>query len=170
MHRIGSACLPLLVLLFICWSGCDSNRMRGEFADQAFSKPSNYTHTDASGQIIEDTNGQPLTDADDWRVGPGLPGPAIGVDPAYPNPVGRDGKVYLRLSIRFNDIDLGGFLTLAEPRDMRTLSEIQTIEVSGVGVYLFSFPAALLGTTGLHRLVVVSGRGEIVTYGDVFVQ
>lgn len=155
--------------MFTCWTACDTNKMQGEFADQAFSSPENYTHTDATGEVIIDNNAQPMVDPDDWRIAPTLPAPAISVDPAYPNPAASQGQLFLRVTIRF-DIELGGALHLAEPIGTRRLNELQALQVTGIGTYIFAFPAGLLGKTGLHRLVVVSGRGEIVSYGDVYVQ
>ncbi|HET6567427.1 MAG TPA: hypothetical protein VFG50_05640 [Rhodothermales bacterium] len=169
MFRIGPVLFLLVSVLLICWSGCDTHKMQGEFADQAFSPPKNYTHTDASGEIVKDNNAQPLEDPDDWRVAPSLPAPAIDVDPAYPNPASAQEQIYVRVTIRF-DVDLGGALHLAEPIGTRRLNELQAVQVTGIGTYILNFPAGQLGSTGLHRLVVVSGRGEIVTYGDVNVQ
>lgn len=171
MRRIGSGSLSLAVLLLICFSGCDTNKMQDEFANQAFSAPNGFTHTDANGQVLKDNNGQPLVDPDDWRIGPGLPPPAIDIEPAYPNPAPQTGQVYVRITLRFADIDLGGALIIAEPAGTRIFNQtLAQVQVTGVGTYVLNFPAGLLGKTGLHRLVVVSGRGEIVTYGDVNVQ
>jgi hypothetical protein len=53
----------------------------------------------------------------------------------------------------------GRFVLLDEERD-----------ATQPGAFIFSFSPALLGQTGLHRLYVFDGFGEIVSYGDLLVQ
>lgn len=156
--RFRHLLVPAIAVLFL---GCDSQGQQDEFAEDASGPPNGFVRTEDGGEIIED-------DPDDWRTAPVYAG-KISVRPAYPNPADVEDVV----TVSFNVTAFGAVrapLRLEVLRD-RGLFVLESIDAAGdPGAYAFTFSAALLGRTGLHRLYVFDGGGEIVSYGDVMVQ
>jgi len=155
----------LFLLLLVGLVACDSTRDEQEaFEREALAPPQGITETDGTGAVLS-------TDPDDWRLGPRFPPPAVHIKPAYPNPV-HSGEIILEINFGF-DIEFRGlFLALYNPAtDQLVRPPIASLpDARGVGPQTFTFSAGALGRTGLSRVVVYTGQGEILTYGDIRVE
>lgn len=151
----------VLVLLLLGWGGCDTAEQQRDFEDEAFSTPSGYTSTDENGEIIAE-------DKDDWRTAPAY-NSRILVDPAFPNPTAPGDNVTVPVQVfEFNAV--GGALQLVsfdENRIPRRLDD--TPDAGNPGAYVLRFSPAVLGVRGLIRLFILDSRGDLVSYGDVFI-
>lgn len=158
---------PLLVALTLVFAtGCDSGLGEAQrlFEDEAFlGVAAGYTEvrvTDDRGAVVIDT------DVDDWRVGPTFGTRIQVLAPPSPNPVGRDGLITFQLftteagEISLRRRNARGDLLFVEAFSS-TSGGIRTVTVRGSEVSD--------GTEALNRLLVVDGRGRVVTYGDVLV-
>lgn len=153
--------IPVCIAVLLLVVGCDSHGQQDEFAEDASAPPSGFVQTVDGTEIISD-------DLDDWRTAPVYAG-KISVRPAFPNPV----KVEDFVTVPFSVTAFGAVrapLRLEVLRDGR-LVNLESIDRAGdPGSYAFTFSAARLGRTGLHRLFFFDGGGELVSYGDVMVQ
>lgn len=143
-------------------AACDVQDLQNTFAEQAARAPSGISPTDARGASTG------TADADDWRTAPVYAG-RVSVTPAYPNPVSSTDFVNLPVSILDFEGVFGGLSVQAYDVNRR----LRTLAVSrdnGPGTFVLSFGAALLGRTGLHRLYLFDGRGQLISYGDVEVR
>lgn len=158
--RALNAIVLLAALLQL--ASCDSAGQQDQFEDDATAPPSGFVQTDDGSEIISD-------DLDDWRTAPIYAG-KISVRPAFPNPTSVDDFVTIPFSVTaFGAVRAP--LRLQALRDGRLLVALESIDRAGdPGSYAFTFSAARLGRTGLHRLYIFDGGGEIVSYGDVMVQ
>ncbi|HYE58768.1 MAG TPA: hypothetical protein VD948_09690, partial [Rhodothermales bacterium] len=138
------------------------HNLQDAFAEDAARAPSGITPTDARGTPSG------TTDTDDWRTAPVYAG-RVTVSPAYPNPVSSGDFVSLPVSILDFDGVFGG-LTLQTYDANRRLRTLAVSRENGPGAFVLSFSAALLGRTGLHRLYLFDGRGQLVSYGDLEVR
>lgn len=124
--------------------------------------PSEFTETDASGTVMSE-------DTDDWRTAPLY---AVGrfeiTQLPYPNPYAEP-----------SGLSFSGFVEGASELVLRRLQSNGALvflarEEPGAGTQPFFFTDD--GTwfsgvqPGLHRLVVLDGRGRVVTYGDIQVE
>jgi hypothetical protein len=157
---------PLALLLVLAGAsflgGCDVQNLQDAFAEDAARAPSGISPTDARGAATG------TADADDWRTAPVYAG-RISVTPAYPNPVAAEAFVSLPVSILDFEGVFGG-LTLQAYDASRRLRTLAVSRDNGPGAFVLSFSAALLGRTGLHRLYLFDGRGQLVSYGDLEVR
>ncbi len=149
--------IPLNLLL----SSCDSQKQQNDFVDDAGLAPSGFTSTDADGIIVSD-------DEDDWRTAPVYFG-KVRIDPAYPNPTFGQ-FVTVPVSIQeFNSIQ-GGLVLRADGGDGRLILLAEILNASQPGAYILRFSPAILGRTGLIRLLIFDRLGELVSYGDLRIQ
>lgn len=160
MKKTPFLCTAVLaVAVFV--GACDTHNQQDEFADRASATPSGYTNTGDGGQVISE-------DEDDWRTAPLFVG-KVRVDPAYPNPVSTD-----FVTIPFTVLDFNAIRGGLEVRGFDSSGRFIVLDTepgaNNPGAYIFSFTPALLGRTGLHRLFIFDGFGEIVSYGDLLVQ
>ena len=144
-------------------AGCDTQEQQNEFLDDAFAVPEGFTRTNRDGEVV--TN-----DPDDWRTAP-FYATSVLVDPAFPNP-SSEGLFTFPVSIReFNAVP--GGLELASLDANNRFVPLDVInDVSDPGRYDFREVPILarLGRRGLIRVFILDGRGELVSYGDVFVE
>lgn len=143
--------------------GCDSQGAQDDFARDASAAPSGFVRTDDGTEILAD-------DLDDWRTAPIYAG-KISIRPAYPNPAAVDDFVTVPFSVTaFNEIVAPVQLKAVRDAD-RSLLALDSIDrAADPGTYAFTFSAARLGSTGLHRLFIFDAAGELVSYGDLMVE
>lgn len=145
----------------ILLAGCDSTDQQDTFAAEASRSPSGITRVTESGEVLE-------VDEDDWRTAPVYRG-AIRIDPAEPNPVAIGDFVTIRVVVTvFNRVRAPLRVESVWEGRLRTLDVID--QAADPGAYVFSFPASQIGREGIHRLFIFDGVGEIVSYGDVFIE
>lgn len=162
-----SVIITVATFLLVC-SGCDvtnTNANQELFERDALeTTPSGFTATSADGSIIEGEE-----DPDDWRTAPLY---AVGrfemAQVPFPNPYAeRSGLAFSGFVEGLGELvlwrlQLNGVLVLLDRQEL------------GSGSRGFSFVDD--GTwfsnvqPGLHRLVVLDGRGRVVTYGDIEVE
>lgn len=161
MKRVRASIAVVLSVALLGLAACDSQGQQDEFAEDASAPPRGFVRTEDGSEIISE-------DLDDWRTAPVYAG-RISIRPAYPNPVEVDDFV----TIEFNITAFGSVrapLHLRAVRDGRLVSLESIDEAADPGSYAFTFSAALLGRSGLHRVYIFDSGGEIVSYGDVMVQ
>ena len=160
MNRTRTLVVPLLLALLV-GVGCDTQEQQQDFLDDAFKAPSGFTRIDEDGNIVSE-------DTDDWRTAPAFLGRVV-VQPARPNPTAGT-FVTIPVSVReFNAIQGGLRLaSLDVTNDFAILDDIP--EATDPGAYIFSFNPTSLGRRGLVRVFILDGPGELVSYGDVFVE
>ena len=152
---------PAAVALALLAGGCDAHQKQEDFADQASRAPAGYVSTVDGIEVTSD-------DPDDWRTAPLFLG-KVRIDPAYPNPASTD-VVTIPFSILDFDAVRGGLVLRAFDANRRFIRLDEEPQATQPGAYIFSFPAPLLGTKGLHRLYIFDAFGEIVSYGDLLLQ
>lgn len=156
--------LALLVASAPLLSGCDalSGEQQQAFVAAAFAlPPSGFAETDAEGRLIRN-------DPDDWRTAPIYGSRFLVQQRPFPNPARATQQVAMVVyteggvpgGLRLYRLDGRGVLRLidAEPRATQT------------GFYTFTFFGAEVsddGSPGLYRLILLDGREDVVTYGDV---
>lgn len=153
-------------VLFLFGGGCDITNTAANqeaFERDALQKvPSGFTEITADGTVISE-------DPDDWRTAPlyAVGRFEIGQLP-FPNPYAE------RSGLAFSGFAEGvGELVLRRLQSNGVLVGLDR-DVLGSGTRGFSFvdDGTWFGNVqpGLHRLVVLDGRGRIVTYGDIQVE
>lgn len=164
-----------LLLMFLIFSaaGCSSqDDEQRDFEQQAFSFPEGFTETDGSGRVINE-------DPDDWRTAPFFQG-LVFVDPAFPNPVQVSDQ--LMINIEISGIDAVSGLSVvvliesgAHPEFRPVYTDPQSPMPTGISVINIS-PIQLgrfntvESARGLHRLIILDGRNNVISYGDVMVE
>ncbi|MGF1669634.1 MAG: hypothetical protein ACFCU6_04230 [Balneolaceae bacterium] len=152
----------LLLILFI--SGCGNSDDQRKFEQQAFQQPSGITETDNQGNIISN-------DPDDWRIAPIFQG-LVEVSPAFPNPVSINGQLRIELDIKFLDSVNGiEVAVLFQDRSVGTLFDDPSIQIPP-GLQVIDINPLELGrfeseVIGLHRILILDIRRNIISYGDV---
>lgn len=154
---------PAAVLLAaLTLPGCDQVEAQSDFERDARALPSGITRTGAQGAVLS-------TDPDDWRLGPVFAGRAS-VQPFFPNPLPQ-GSAIGRISVTLFAPDGAPVgLVLYARSSTGTLRRLDERATPGLGTYELVATAGMLGSVGLHRLVVADAFGEVVTYGDVQVE
>lgn len=162
--RLLLAALPLLALA--CDSATsDSQRL---FEDDALLSPvAGVTRTDADATVLS-------RDSSDWRIGPAYRGRVSFLELPSPNPAAAGATVSflvnsegvpggLELVALARDGDRVDFVQIRDPGAQRP-------DASEPGLYPFSVRAGQIdvdGGGGLTRVVLLDGRGGVVSYGDV---
>jgi hypothetical protein len=151
-----------VLLLLAALTACDSSRdEQDDFERQAFAPPDGYTHTNESGVISEDP--------DDWRTPPVFSF-VVQVEPARPNPVGT-GFINLSVTLVRDPNFRGGLLLAAREGGTGDLFTLEPKpQATMPGLYVFTFPVGALGRSGLHRVWLFAGSGEVISYGDILVE
>lgn len=153
--------LLLVLVALVLQAGCDSQGQQDEFADDASAPPNGFVRTEDGSEIISD-------DLDDWRTAPVYAG-KVSIRPAFPNPAAVDDFITVPFSVTaFGSVRAP--LRLEVLRDGRLVRLDEVDRAGDPGSYAFTFSAASFGRTGLHRVYVFDGGGEIVSYGDVMVE
>ncbi len=152
--------MPTLLALLLM-AGCDTQRGDQEtFVEMANLPPKNFARTDAVGNVLED-------DPDDWRTAPFFAG-KISFRPPYPNPTTGEPVTLSFTVLEFNAISNRLVLRTRDPGDPNRLILLDDLtNANETGGHDFRFAPGLIGVTGLHRLFVFDGLGELVTYGDL---
>jgi len=163
-----------LLSAFVIFSvtGCSQDDDQRDFEQEAFSFPEGFTETDGSGRVINE-------DPDDWRTAPFFQG-LVFVDPAFPNPVQVSDQLMINIEISGIEAVSGlSIVVLIEsgvtPELRPVYSNPQTPMPTGLTVVNIS-PIQLgrFGTVesarGLHRLIILDGRNNVISYGDVMVE
>jgi len=152
----------LVVLTLLVGSGCDTAEEQNDFEGEAFSLPSGFTRTDKNGNILSE-------DTDDWRTAPVYLTRVL-IDPAFPNP-STPGD-FVNIPVRVLDFDSvqGGLelVSFDENGIPRRLDEIR--DARDPGAYVFTFNPGLLGVQGLIRVYILDTLGNLVSYGDLFIE
>ena len=160
---------PLLAVLalLLALPACDTNEQQDEFFLDSELPANGVTRTDETGAVLD-------ADEDDWRVAPAFRG-AVEVEPAYPNPVARNGLVTLVIQDTFDDAVVGGLSVrgfrnndLAQPLTL-------AVDESAGPTYILTFnPTQLRVSAGdeaqLFRVRVFTQDLRLVTYGDIQVR
>lgn len=152
-----AACLCFVAL------GCGANSEGEGFRERASAPPSGIVETDGEGRIVS----QPADDRD-WETAPAYRGVLI-FEPAYPNPATTSDEIRIPVNVRTFGSVQGG-LYIERIRDGVLTRMADHPEVAEPGFYVLQFDAALFNTSGLYRVFVTDGRGEIVSYGDIRIQ
>lgn len=165
--RLLLVALPLVVL------ACDSGTADGQrlFADDALLSPvAGITRTDASATVLS-------RDSSDWRIGPAYLTRVRFLELPSPNPVASGAAISflidtegvpggLELVAVQRRGDLVDFVEILDPgarRDDATVSGFYSFSVSASQIAV----AGGSGVGGLTRVVLLDGRGGVVSYGDV---
>lgn len=152
-------------------SGCSQDDDQRDFEQEAFSLPEGFTETDGSGRIISE-------DPDDWRISPNYSG-IVTVDPPFPNPVQVSDIIQIHINpfqsavfgLSVIVVIEGG--TNLEFRPVYTDHRsplppgLSVMEVNPVHLGRFN---TIESARGLHRLVLLDGRDNVISYGDVMVE
>lgn len=157
---------PLSAFIIGCLalaSGCDAFGTSEEqlaFREAAYQVPQGYTAVAADGDVIS-------TDADDWRTAPVYAGRFYVEIPPSPNPVTADESMSMTV---FVDGGVIGGLSLYRVNALGDLQRVERVPgATRTGLYTLVLDGGELidAETGLVRLVILDGREEVVTYGDV---
>lgn len=143
--------------------GCDTQGEQDDFARDASAPPAGFVRTPDGSEIVSE-------DLDDWRTAPVYAG-KISIRPAYPNPAAVNDFVTVPFSVTtFEEVIAPVQLKTIRESD-RLLITLETIDrASDPGSYAFTFSAARVGSSGLHRLFIFDGAGELVSYGDLMIE
>lgn len=159
----GRLKLVVVLLAMVIASGCDTMGEQDKFANDASASPSGFARTEDGTEILDD-------DLDDWRTAPLYAG-KVSIRPAFPNPVELGDFATVPFSVTaFNSVRAPVQLKARREGD-GALITLESIDHAGdPGSYAFTFSAARLGRTGLHRLFIFDAAGELMSYGDLMVQ
>jgi len=170
--RISHYVPVMMMLLILVLSSCSQNDDQREFEQQAFQLPENITETSESGEIISE-------DPDDWRTAPFFQG-LVFVNPPFPNPVLTSNQ--LQINVEITGIEAVSGLSVivliegginGEFRPIYTDTQspmppgLTTININPVQLGRFN---TVESARGLHRLILVDGRENVISYGDVLVE
>ncbi len=177
-HKCNCIRLSIIILLAafgsILLTACGQDDDQRDFENEAFSLPEGFTETDGSGQIVDENE-----DPDDWRTAPFFQG-LVFVDPAFPNPVQVSDQ--LMINVEISGIEAVSGLTVivliesgVNPEFRPVYSDPQNPIPPGLTV--ISINPIQLGrfntvesARGLHRLILLDGRENVISYGDVLVE
>lgn len=152
----------------LVFSGCTQSDDQRRFEDEAFTPPDGIAEMTPDGEIISE-------DPDDWRISP-MYEALVDVDPVYPNPVPFNSYVYLNIIINSQDaVDRIDIWTFKFPDQTRSTGVILDQSMLIFGSNLVSIPSnSIAGGTGsgsgIYRILVLDGRENVITYGDVRVE
>lgn len=167
-NSMNSPILCTLLCLFL--AGCGQSDDQREFENRAFSEPQGVTQTSASGKVNPD-----YEDPDDWNISP-MYEALVTVEPAFPNPVDANSIITLQINLQVpdavNQMNFWSFrfptppyTPVAQPLDPSIIQTFNTISISAS-----SITGGVGSASGLYRLLVLDGRDNVITYGDVRVK
>lgn len=134
------------------------------FRERAASRPSGIVETDEDGNVVDWPESQK-----DWETSPSYLGIVI-FDALYPNPGLTASTLRIPVTVR-TAAGVRGGLYIEWFRDEGILTRLAEYpHVLEPGYYVLEFDAALFGTTGLFRIFITDGRGDVVSYGDIRIE
>ncbi|PIQ59886.1 MAG: hypothetical protein COV99_12665 [Bacteroidetes bacterium CG12_big_fil_rev_8_21_14_0_65_60_17] len=151
----------LVLMALVPLAACDTAERQDDFVDDASAVPAGFARTGEDGEILED-------DKDDWRTSP-VYGGKVRFDPAFPNPT-TGSLVTISLTVLEFGAIQGGLVLRGRDANgtLRTLDDLP--EAAEPGVHAFLFSPSILARSGLVRVFVFDRVGEVVTYGDLFLE
>ncbi|MEM0962953.1 MAG: hypothetical protein AAGK21_10520 [Bacteroidota bacterium] len=160
--------LPLVVL------GCDSGTAESQrlFEDQALLAPAaGITEISPTGTVVS-------SDPDDWRTAPLFIGIAQILDLPTPNPVEVGDAVSFLVDTQGVAGGMALFVRLIDPAtgaaDLRRVRDPGATrgDATTPGFYTFSVSAGQIALSGpgLYRVVLLDGRQNVISYGDIEVR
>jgi len=166
--RINLIPLLSIVLLLIGGWGCSPSEDQLLFEQQAFSAPSGFTETNDRGITAR-------TDPDDWRIGPMFYRLAT-VNPIYPNPT-KGSDLRLQIYIERNEAIFGMEIVRIDTRyvPVRYIPLYRNSQSPlAPGIMNINIPFSIifpqypgLDERGLHRILVLDSRQNVISYGDL---
>ena len=157
MPRLAVLLAFAAALLGACDSAGQVTAEQEAFRLAALAVPGGITETTPDGRVLRE-------DPDDWRTSPLYASRFFFAAAPFPNPLGVGGRLQIGASLSGSGAALVPY-RLDGAGSLRLIRGVTgTTEGSAP---LFTIPAAELGGPGLHRLVLLDPRGEVVTYGDV---
>lgn len=159
----------LAIFLLFSAAACGQNDDQRDFERKAFSLPDGITETDERGQIVDGNE-----DPDDWRIAPFFAG-LVFIDPLPgPNPVTIGDRITFSISSPF--IDGISFLEIIvllqdgtnfQPKSVYGPARIDLSESIIIDPVLFGRTGTAESARGLHRIILLDGRENVISYGDV---
>lgn len=172
---LSKRALSLLVLVALLFAGCSKSDDQRQFEREALHQPQNITETDGSGKITG------TSDPDDWRIGPMYRG-LINIgnfsepQPPFPNPVAFNSDLHIYLTqLTPDEINTLEIYKLTEFNNRQIVRLYEEFEINSTFNDL-RIPASSIadgegsGASGIYRLLIYDGRGNLISYGDVEVQ
>jgi len=156
-------------LVITILTGCSQNDSQREFEREAFNRASGITQTNDRGEIMDGNR-----DPDDWRVAPFFQGLVI-VDPAFPNPVLSNGRIFINIQVTGIDAVSGlRAFVLYDTNNIRFLHEEPSSPLM-TGLYTISLNPLSISQfqenpRGIYRIILEDFNRNIITYGDIQIQ
>jgi hypothetical protein len=157
-------------LVIAILTGCSQNDSQREFEREAFNLASGITQTNERGEIVEGN-----LDPDDWRIAPFFQGLVI-VDPAFPNPVLSNGRVFINVQVTGIDAVSGLVVyVLHEAGNVPRFIYEEPSRPLMTGLYTISLnPLSIAqfqeNSQGIYRIILEDFNRNIITYGDIQIQ
>lgn len=159
----------LAIFLLFSAAACGQNDDQRDFERKAFSLPDGITETDERGQIVDGNE-----DPDDWRIAPFFAG-LVFIDPLPgPNPVTIGDRITFSISSPI--IDGISFLEIIvllqdgtnfQPKSVYGPARFDLSESIIIDPVLFGRTGTAESARGLHRIILLDGRENVISYGDV---
>lgn len=169
LHAMTGKNILAGVLLLLIAAGCGQNRDQRDFENQAFRPADGFTQTSSTGDVIS-------ADSDDWRIAPFFQG-LVEVNPAYPNPVQTTDRVNIDVDITGIEAVSGLRLVVYHFDDAIEPIFVDQRAPLPPGLTVISINPVELGrfntvesAIGLHRLILLDGNENVITYGDIKVE
>jgi hypothetical protein len=156
-------------VLLVQWVvGCSPSEDQLLFEQQAFSAPSGFTETNDRGIVVRQ-------DPDDWRIGP-MFYRLVTINPIYPNPT-KGSDVRLQMYIERNEAVFGLEIVRIDTRyvPVRYIPLYRNTQAPlAPGIININIPFSIifpqypgLDERGLHRILVLDSRQNVISYGDL---
>lgn len=152
-------------------SACEVSEDQLRFEEEAYRVPTGYTKTNERGIVL-------LEDPDDWRIAPMFTR-LVSVEPVYPNPTKGD-DLRIQVYVERNEAVFGLYIVRVDPksypyrliplyRNMQSPANPGLLNI--IIPFKLIFPQyPLLDERGLHRILILDGRDQIISYGDVMLE
>ncbi len=159
--------LVIALVMMASW-GCSPSEDQLLFEQEAFSAPSGFTETNDRGIVAR-------KDPDDWRVGP-MFYRLITINPIYPNPT-KGADLRLQVYIERNEGIFGLEIVRIDTRyvPVRYIPLYRNAQAPlPPGIMNINIPFSIifpqypgLDERGLHRILVLDSRQNLISYGDI---
>lgn len=153
-------CALLITFLFLAIVGCGNND--DGFRARVSVEPSGIVETDEDGNVID----WPASEHD-WETSPSYAGIVV-VDALYPNPARLSSTLRIPVTVRTGGMRGGLYIEWIREGFLTRLAEYPFVDEPGY--YVLEFDAALFNDTGLFRIFITDGRGDVVSYGDIRIE